>query len=39
MNSTNGTFLIIEEKDALQIVNEMQFKILETKFIISEVEQ
>lgn len=39
MNSTNGTFLTMEEKDSIQIVNEMKFKILETKFSISEVEQ
>ena len=37
--STNGTFLILEEKDSIQIVNEMKFKILETKFSISEVDQ
>ena len=28
--STNGTFLILEEKDNIQIINEMKFKILET---------
>ena len=39
MNGTNGTFLTMEEKDSIQIVNEMKFKILETKFSISEVEQ
>ena len=39
MDSTNGTFLILEEKDSIQIVNEMKFKILETKFSFSEVEQ
>ena len=37
--STNGTFLILEEKDNIQIINEMKFKILETKFSISEVDQ
>lgn len=38
MNSTNGTFLILEERDSLQIINEMKFKILETKFTITEIE-
>ena len=38
MNSTNGTFLVLEERDSLQIINEMKFKILETKFTITEIE-
>lgn len=36
--STNGTFLVLENKDCLQIVSEMKFKIFETKFTIIDIE-
>ena len=36
--STNGSFLVLENKDCLQIVSEMNFKIFETKFTIIDIE-
>lgn len=38
MESTNGTFLVLEDRDCLQIVSEMKFKIFETKFTITDIE-
>ena len=38
MGSTNGTYLFMKEWDKIPIVQEMKFKIFESKFTIVEAE-